>query len=237
MAGLGIVVALEAEAKALGLRRPRPGLQPGAVPGVQVFLSGMKDGPARAAANALADAGVDALLSFGTSGGLEPRLESGSLVCPRSVIDQDGRRYACDEAWRARLVTAAGERELDDGALLCTRAVLLNSGIKFLARAQSNAVAVDLESSGVAAVAQERGLPFLALRAIVDDCEARLPDGVIEATDAYGRPKPMAMLVALVSGPQDWLLLPRVAADFARANAALRAIATAAPDFAWRTAS
>ncbi|GAC1633431.1 MAG: purine phosphorylase [Nevskia sp.] len=236
MSPVGVVVALISEAKALGIRHPQPGLNSERLPQLQVYISGMREQPAREAAIALADAGVAALLSFGTSGGLDATLAPGALVCPRSVVNMDRQRFTGDAAWRERLVARCGDIEIVDGDLLTTRGVLLNAGIKYMARAQSGAVAADLETAAVAAVAQERGLPFLALRAIVDDAETSLPDEIISSTDAYGRPQPRAFALALLKSPRGLFKLPGLARDFAAASAALRAVSEAAPDFGWSSA-
>jgi nucleoside phosphorylase len=237
MSGLGIVVALLSEAKALGLSKPRPGLNAGRDPSLQIYVSGMREEPARNAALALADAGVSALLSFGTAGGLDPRLAPGALVCPRGVLNMDRKRFATDEAWRERLVARCPEIPMAEGDLLSTRGVLLNAGIKYMAHAQSQAVAADLESAAVAAVATERGLPFLVLRAIVDDAEASLPDEIISSTDAYGRPQALKFTMALLSSPYSVTKLPGLARAFNEASRSLRDVVAAAPDFGWNASA
>lgn len=237
-AKLGVVVALLSEAKALGLRAPRPGINEGQA-GLLIHVSGIGETAATAAAEALVERGCRALLSFGTAGGLAAALEPGDVVVPRQVMFMDGHCVDTDEAWRARLVAAcsAAELTLIDGRLLTTRQTLLNAGIKYLAHTQSQAVAVDQESSAVADVAATHGLPFLAVRAIVDDAEATLPLAVIDGVDAYGRPKATAMLGGLLKAPWQIAKLPGLARSFAAAERGLRAVIAAAPDFAFATDS
>lgn len=235
-APVGVVVALVSEAKALGIRKPVPGLNDDRLPALLVHVSGMREEAAGRAANALADAGVAALLSFGTSGGLDPALAPGALVAPRKVLNMDREAFDTDAEWRGRLLARCGDIAISEGDLLTTRGVLLNPGIKYMARTQSGAAAVDLESAAVAAVAKARGLPFLALRAIIDDAETSLPDEIISSTDAYGRPRLGAMAAALLKAPYSLTELPRLARDFATASEALRAASQAAPDFGWCSA-
>lgn len=233
MSGLGIIVALISEARTLGLAHPQPGLNTGPDPRLQIYVSGMREQPAREAAIALADAGAVALLSFGTAGGLDPALAPGALVCPRAVMNLERQRFEADAEWRARLVARCPDIPLADGDLLSTRGVLLNAGIKYMAHTQSQAVAADLESAAVAAVAAQRGLPFLVLRAIVDDAEASLPDEIISATDAYGRPQPLKLALAVLKSPYSATRLPALARAFSEASRALREVVAAAPDFGW----
>ncbi len=232
---VGVVVALLSEAKALGLRCPQPGVNE--LGGLRIQVSGIGDQAAAAAGTALADAGCVALLSFGTAGALDAALEPGDVVCPSSVVYMDGHTVEPDPAWRARLAAHCADAgiALIDGRLLTTRQTLLNAGIKYLARTQSQAVAVDQESSAVGDVAKARGLPFLVVRAIVDDAEATLPNAVVDGVDAYGRPKAVSMIGGLLKAPWEIAKLPGLARSFNAAQASLKAVTQVAPAFAFHS--
>lgn len=236
-AALGVVVALLSEAKALGLRAPVPGFNE--VAGLRVYVSGIGDVAARLAAEKLADQGCVALLSFGTAGALDSSLEPGDVVCPSTVVYMDGHAVEPDAAWRARLAARCADAEITlvDGRLLTTRLTLLNAGIKYLAHTQSQAVAVDQESSAVGDVAKARNLPFLVIRAIVDDAEATLPNAVIDGVDAYGRPKAVTMIGGLLKAPWQIAKLPGLARSFNAAQSSLKAVMRAAPAFAFNEES
>lgn len=232
---VGVVVALLSEAKALGLRNPQPGANE--IAGLRVFVSGIGEAAAAMAAHALADGGCSALISFGTAGALDASLEPGDVVCPSTVVYMDGHTVEPDAAWRARLAARCADAEITlvDGRLLTTRQTLLNAGIKYLARTQSQAVAVDQESSAVGDVAKARKLPFLVIRAIVDDAEATLPNAVIDGVDPYGRPKPTSMIGGLLKAPWEIAKLPGLARSFNAAQASLKAVTRAAPAFAFHS--
>ena len=99
MKRLGVVAALEAEARAfrsLGKRDRSPGdggsfsvLNDGSL----LAVSGIGFAAASAAASALATAPVSALMTFGLAGGLDPTLESGTVVLPDQVISTSGRSF------------------------------------------------------------------------------------------------------------------------------------------------
>jgi adenosylhomocysteine nucleosidase len=81
---------------------------------------------------------------------------------------------------------------------------------------ETGAVAVDMESEAVAEVAREKGVRFLAVRAIVDPAERALPRAVkVDGLD----------VLALLARPQDWFGLVRLAYDWRRAKRALRDVA------------
>lgn len=75
---IGIVAGVLREAAALG--QPEPA-------GLQVRVSGADAARAYQQASDLAEAGADALLSFGLAGGLDPRLGPGSIVVANQVLE------------------------------------------------------------------------------------------------------------------------------------------------------
>ena len=85
---------------------------------------------------------------------------------------------------------------------------------------QTGAVAVDMESYWVARVASERGLPFLALRAISDAQEDLLPP-FDQILDADGNPVGRRLVVHLIREPGSLVTLVKLAQNARRARRAL----------------
>ena len=219
MSGVGIVVALASEASALTSRKWVPGEIFGIAPGVDAALCGMGAAAAGRAAQRLVELGASALVVFGVAGALSDNFIAGDLVCPVAVVDEHGRRYATDAEWRAR--EFAGQ----DSVLLSVSTVLTTPAEKSLARARFHAHAVDMESAAVAAVAKAQRLPLLVVRAIADDAATAIPPVISSSVDAYGRPRPLALLGGLLRNPSAVFALPRLAASMNRALSALSAIA------------
>jgi adenosylhomocysteine nucleosidase len=232
--GVGVVVALAAEAQALTPAKPRLGQIEDLGGGVRRHVCGMGPEAAAAAAIELVRSGVAALAMFGVAGALDPALASGLVLCPSEVLDDTGRSYACDGVWRSRLVIRLGSLiELRDAPLLTVREPLLTPEAKAEARRRSGAAAVDMESAAVAAVAQDAGLPFLAVRAIADGAADSLPPALTGAVDRWGRPRALGVAGALLRHPQLIARLPHLAATMNLAIAALRQVAqTAGPGLA-----
>ena len=226
-----MVVALAAEAKALGCRDVRRGRLQHLKPESLVLLSGMGSAAAAQAAQTLVTSGAVALAVFGIAGGLSPQLHCGDLLLPDEIVDESGGRFAPDVAWTARLrrqLKAAG------GILLTAETPLLDAATKADARRRWNAVAVDMESAAVARVARDHGLPFLALRAIADEALDALPAGLTQAVDEVGRPRPVPLMAALLSQPGLILRLPQLALMMDKAEKALRdAVGVLGPSLAF----
>jgi len=233
----GIVVALASEASALASRAAKPDDITALPDGAALYLSGMGPKAARRAAEALAAAGASALAVFGVAGALSDTLRNGTLFCPERVLDDEGHAYVTDAAWstglQQRLIGIATPLHAT-GTLLSVASPLLTATAKRAAHQQCAALAVDMESAAVAAVAQERGLPFAVLRAIVDEVDDAIPPALNGSIDAWGRPRPLRLMTAFCRQPSLVGELPRLYSRMQRAIHALRAAAeTAGPALGW----
>ncbi len=173
----------------------------------------------------LAARGVRTLVSFGTCGGLAPGLPSGSLLCPRTVCDERGACHQTD-------VPADLAESLP---LVWTADVLLSVAAPVYAVRRKEdlfqrygASGVDMESAALARVASERGLRFLALRAVVDPYDEPLPERLLAAVDEWGRPRAAALVKALAGGPATWAAAVRLRRHFSEAQRTLAAAAAVA---------
>lgn len=228
---VGIVTALAAEARALTSRslRVREAIQLDA--GRSIYLCGMGQEAARQGALALIETGADALVSFGVAGGLAPGLRSGTLLCPSCVLDERSHDYRPDPSWRAALLrrfAAASLPVMEQGSLLSLPAPLLTVTEKGAMRERHQSLAVDMESAAIARVADEHRMPFVVLRAIVDERDDQVPAPLQAGIDAWGRPLAARMLLTLLRHPHLLAELPGLAARMGKATRTLRAAATAA---------
>jgi adenosylhomocysteine nucleosidase len=224
---VGFVVALEAEARTLGRAMPRRDGLWSLGGGALLSVGGMGSEFAAIAARKLADAGAAGLMSFGLAGGLDPGLRAGSIVLPHEVISRDGMRFRATASWRRTLSAAiARERLVAAGALLTTPVSIVAVADKAAAFRETGAVAVDMESVGVATVAAARDLPFIAARVIVDTAADALPRAVAAASRA-GHLNMPRLIGGLVLAPQDLFALIGLARRYRVASRALACVARA----------
>jgi adenosylhomocysteine nucleosidase len=226
---VGVVAALASEARALGPSMPRGGDPPlselallGA--GSLLALSGIGRAAAAAAAQALVDAGVSALMTFGMAGGLDPALQPGSVVIPSELISSDGVRYVSCRAWREQVAAAVSAlRPVSEGSLLTSAHAIETPADKAAAFRTIGAAAVDMESATVAEIAAKHNLPFIAVRVIVDTAADMLPRAVVAASRA-GKVQFARLLGGLILAPREIASLIRLAQRYRIAMRSLRAI-------------
>ena len=225
MSTAGVVTALDMEARTLspGTRR-RDGLfEVG--DGTLVAVSGMGRAAAVRAAVALVDAGATALVSWGLAGGLDPALQAGAICLPRMVVSSDGATFATDLHWREILAAAiSGRLVVVSGKLLTSAVAIEEVAAKAAAFAATGAVAVDMESAGVAQIAVINKLPFVAVRSLVDTAGDTVPRAVM-AAGSDGRVRLARLILGIASSPREIAPLMRLAKRYRAAARALRAVA------------
>src|SRR5205814_224768 len=140
---------------------------------------------------------------------------AGALGLATAVRDETGDELAAPPLIRQRAAEALGGLRYFEGELVCTTAVAATE-VEKLALARPGALAVDMESYPVARAAAAAGIPWLAIRAIVDPLRSSLPAFTRDPAGGYVGP---AMKYAL-SGP-------RAAADLVRLATRARAAAAA----------
>lgn len=226
MQRLGVITGLASEADCLSVipAAERPPLR----------CAGANAGRARESALALVgDEGCGALLSFGLAGGLAPDLEAGTLVVAEAVQAPDGRRFATHAAWRDGLLQRlAGGPTAKVGLVLGRDLALLTRAAKRAAFRDSQALAVDMESHGVAEVASRAGVPFLVLRAVADPHSRSIPGWVAGSIADDGSVAYARIVFGLMLRLWEVPALIGLAADSEQALASLsRAAVLAGPRF------
>ncbi len=225
MSAAGVVAALSAEARTLGSLVNRADGLWSARDGTLVAVSGVGSPSAAIAANALLDAGARALVSWGMAGGLDPQLAAGTVCLPSVVMSPDGASFSTDTHWRELLRAAiAGRRPVVQGKLLTCPEALASAHGKAAAFQETGALAVDMESTAVAGVAASRGIPFIAVRVVVDTASDSLPSSVVRASTA-GQVNLARLIRGLLASPWELSALLRLAVRYRAARLALQTVA------------
>jgi adenosylhomocysteine nucleosidase len=191
---------------------------------VGVACSGGSAERARSEAERLVAEGAAALVSFGLAGGLAPGLRAGDLLLPEIVRSAGGASWPVDPVWRERVLArlTRGGLEPKAGALVGSDRVVATASDKGALLEAIGALAVDMESHAVAAIASEAKVPFLVMRAIADPADQVVPQVALEALRPDGGIRIRATFGGLLRQPGELIALSRLARQSATALAALR---------------
>ena len=206
MSRIGIVTGLRSESalvlNALAAELPRP----------PIMVQCRGPGPERAAraAEILVNAGCTALMSFGLAGGLAPLHGTGTLLLPRTILrlpaGPASEGLAVDAHWHQAL-SSRFRRDLSSrlstGPLVSTADVIDTAEAKKKLHDLLGAAGVDMESYYVAEVAARQGLPFVALRMVMDPVGQTIPAPLRAAMSEDGEVNLRHGLLALLRAP--WL--------------------------------
>jgi adenosylhomocysteine nucleosidase len=216
---VGFVAALAIECTSLRRHLPRAATW-------LVAQSGPGSARAAEAAKRAADAGASLLVSWGLAGGLGPSVAPGTVVLPRRIVAHGAEVFVVDAAWHARLAALAADVALECGDLLTVPEALESPAAKRAAAATTSAVAVDMESAGIAAAAARARVPFVALRVVIDGCDDSLPAGAQRWIDEGGNRR-IAAAVRASLDPRQWRALLTLGERYRVASGVLDRLARA----------
>lgn len=178
-----VLSALPEEARPLRRRAPPP-----------VLVETTGDGAVRSARKArrlLDERSPSAVLFVGFAGALTPDLRRGEAVLARKVVSGSDARLA----WSPHpdLLGAARELGVPTGTIVSTSTLVGTPEERRLLAARirrdddrDGPFLADLETAGYVAAAEERGVPWLALRVVSDEARESLPPGLVACQAAGG---------------------------------------------------
>ena len=211
----GVVAALPAEARWLRASA------------LEVRVGGVGAEHARRAARAFIADGATALISWGTAAALVPTLGVGTLILADRVVgDNESVPLVPDLAWTARVALALRDIvPVVRGTLACPVEVLRSAKEKRALADRCGAIAADMESAAIGAVAREAGAPWIVVRAISDAADTVVPASVVSAIDATGALRITRLLGALLQNPGDLAALPALARGMRLAGQTMMSVA------------
>jgi hopanoid-associated phosphorylase len=222
MSLLGIVVALPEELPTLTSKK----IPPEILNSVLVICSGAGAENARKAAETLVSNGATHLMSWGCAAALSPELKSGDLTLADSLVDANQVQININSAWHTHVKNSlAKSLSVHTGVLLESKTIVSLSSEKKQLHEQTQAIVLDMESVAIAKVAQEKNLPFLAIRAIADPVTMDLPKAVSVAMNDKGKVLISPLLKYLLLHPSELPALIKLGLHFSAAKKTLKQVA------------
>ncbi len=171
-------------------------------PRAVLVCSGIGGLAAGRAAEAVADMGIEVLISAGFAGALLPGMRAGGPLTPEVVVDAE---------------TGARFRAIFGGGTLVSAGRVLRQQEKSELAHRYDAQGVDMEAATVAGVAERHGCGFLAVKAISDTLEAVLPP-LEPFLDDQGRFHTAQFVAHVAVRPHLWRSVARLAANQRQAS-------------------
>jgi adenosylhomocysteine nucleosidase len=170
---------------------------------------------------------VRGVVSLGLAGALAPIPQVGDVLIGTHVVT-DREHYACDPGWSKVLRTELAEAH--SVVIAGVEEPAMHMGAKKDLFRETGAHAVDMESHIAARFAHERGIPFVVLRVVSDDCHRTLPPAALERLSLKGKPRLFAILRSLWREPEQFNDLMRTGREAGVAfKALMRALRTLGP--------
>lgn len=173
-----------------------------------LVTSGM--GPERAADGAralLAAASLQALLSFGIAGAVSEDLQIGDVVVARNTCLLDrglpGALRPLASLSQAAWDAAAGALQ-PDGARLLAGTAITTRGSQLVLRTpeQMTSPVLEMETMGIAGVADEAGVPLVSIRSVSDGPQSPIPFDLEALLDEKYNFRVGKMMLAVLRRPQ-----------------------------------
>lgn len=198
---VGIVTALRAEASCITTDRIPFNHKIDIAEDTAIWFCGIGARAAHHAATELEATGARALISFGVAGALEPGLNPGDLVLPESILSAD-QTYPVTLAWRNQLqqLLHSAQFKSVSGAIASSTITLTTEQEKRHLAEITGACSVDMESGAIAEVAAKAGIPFIAIRAIIDPVEFSPPAALLSAIRPDGGINALHLATLLLTG-------------------------------------
>lgn len=188
-------------------------------PGIETFY-GQRDVMLARALDIRLMQGCAGVISFGVAGGLDPTLPPGTIIIATAV--RSGQTsYSTAPYW-----TAALRRALPNavcGLLAGSDTPVLTVADKTALHEAHGALAVDMESHIAARAAQAHGIPFAALRVVIDPADRPVPPLAVAGMAADGSTDVGAIVRGLLKAPHQIGGLLRLGRDASAAKTALSA--------------
>jgi nucleoside phosphorylase len=210
---IGVVAGLTRELRCLG---PPSGFEVFAAAG-----SGQR--AYRRAKHWIAGGRLRGLVSFGLCGGLDPSLGAGALVIAHEIHLAGGEVMRFDDGWATLIAERLPEARV--APLLGAAEPATSAAEKHALFLRHGVAALDMESGGVAAAAREADIPFVAVRAVADPADRRVPAAALAGMDEHGRMRPLRVLRGLLARPGDLFTLIALAREAQCGYTALAAVA------------
>ncbi|MGZ5055712.1 MAG: phosphorylase family protein [Methylobacter sp.] len=222
----GIVVALPEELSTLTSKKIDKGCCVFITDTIVLAYSGAGADNARAASELLLTQGASRLVSWGCAAALSESLKPGDLILADTLIDAEGAEFGIHDDWLGFATSLLSTQlKVHTGSLAESKTIVATAKDKKRLHDQTGAIALDMESAAVAAVARQNNLPFLAIRTVADPVQMDLPKAINHSINDEGDIVLAKLLAFIALHPTELPGLIKLGLHFNAAKNTLRSVA------------
>jgi len=223
---IGIIAALPDEAKCLYQDRLNQSEPIEIQQDIFLCLSGVGEALAAAATQRLLQHDIDALISWGVAGAIDPELKVGDMLISETVFYRD-KKFTSSLSWFNNIIKELQSKfsNVRSGLIVSNTEICSSIENKQSLYKNTGAVAVDMESGAIAEIAYSKKIDFITIRAISDDANTIIPGVVLNNTDPLGRPDLFPFLFSCIKQPGQIIDLFKLAKRYKKALSSLIEIA------------
>jgi len=222
----GIVVALPEELSTLTSKKIDKGCCAFITDTIVLAYSGAGADNARTASELLLAQGVTRLISWGCAAALSESLKPGDLILADTLIDAEGIQINIHPEWIGLANTLLSTHvKAHIGSLAESRTIVAEAKDKKHLHTQTGAIALDMESTAVAKVARQNGLPFLTIRTVADPAHMNLPKAINHSLNDEGDVVLAKLLAFIALHPTELPGLIKLGLHFNAAKNTLKLVA------------
>ncbi|WP_050990886.1 MULTISPECIES: phosphorylase family protein [Bradyrhizobium] len=164
--------------------------------------------------------GCKGLVSLGLAGGLCDDLSVGDVVVASEIV-ANGQRFATDDEWAGRLLSDMPSAIY--GPVTGSDVAVTSAAARYDLARRSGALAVDMESHAIARMAAVNGIPFLAVRVVMDGVQRRVPEAAVSCISSSGQTSLLRLGQLVLRRPRDASAVFLLCSDWPRARHSLDA--------------
>ena len=198
----GIIVALPEELSTLTKKKIAQGECEFLAEGIIVILAGTGPKNALNATLRLLKKGCTQLISWGCAAGLADDLSAGDLCLPKQLITENQQHFLVHAEWQQQTASLLAELQpIHSGPLTASSSIVCSSRKKKVIHQSSGAIVLDMESTAIAKVAEQRQIPYLVIRVIADTVNMNLPAAITKSMDETGQINNNKLALNIITNP------------------------------------
>jgi len=222
----GIVVALPEERRTLTSKKIDKGCCAFITDTIVLAYSGAGADNARKASELLLAQSAARLISWGCAAALSESLKPGDLTLADTLVHSDGAQIGIRNDWHDLTKNLLSTQlKVHTGSLAESKTLVATAKDKRHLHAQTGAIALDMESAAIAAVARQNNLPFLAIRTVADPVHMDLPKAINHSLNDQGDVDLAKLLGFIALNPTELPGLIKLGLHFNAAQNTLRSVA------------